>query len=92
MSVTLERTVSVANPQGLHMRPCAAFAELAMKFQSDVVVQHNGQTANGKSIWDLLSLAAMPGGMLTVQTAGPDAREALEALAGLISQIPDKEN
>jgi phosphotransferase system HPr (HPr) family protein len=90
MSVALERNVTVANPNGLHMRPCAAFAELAMRFQSDVLVRHNGQTANGKSIWDLLSLAAMPGVILTLQASGPDADEALSALSHLLAEDGEK--
>jgi phosphotransferase system HPr (HPr) family protein len=85
MSVALEQNVTVANPNGLHMRPCAAFAELAMRFQSEVFVHHNGQIANGKSIWDLLSLAAMPGVILTLQARGPDAAEALSALSRLLA-------
>jgi phosphotransferase system HPr (HPr) family protein len=89
MSSELQRrTVLVANPQGLHMRPSAAFAQLAGQFQSEVVVIYDGKTANGKSIWDLMGLAAMPGAELTLEVAGPDAEKALDALAALVATVP----
>lgn len=89
--VRLLRKVSVANPQGLHLRPSAAFAELAGKFESNVHVSHDGRTVNGKSIWDLISLAAMPGVELTLEADGPDAPAALDALAELLAQVPPAE-
>jgi phosphotransferase system HPr (HPr) family protein len=84
----LRRTVVVVNPQGLHMRPSAAFVEVASRFQADITVHHEGRSVNGKSLWDLLLLAAMPGSELVIEAAGPDAPPALEALAELLSQAP----
>jgi len=70
------------------MRPSAAFVELAGRFNCDVKVSHNGQTVNGKSIWDLMLLAAMPGSELTLIADGPDAPQALDALSLLLSTPP----
>jgi phosphotransferase system HPr (HPr) family protein len=84
----LQRKVVLANPNGLHLRPSAAFAELAGHYQSNVCVSLDGRTVNGKSIWDLISLAAMPGSELTLEADGPDAAEALEALAELLARVP----
>ena len=84
----MQRRVLVANPQGLHMRPSAAFVELAGRFESHVTVTHNGNSVNGKSIWDLLTLAAEVGSELTLEADGPDAPAALEALSKLISTPP----
>ena len=39
--------------------------------------------ADGKSILELLTLAAEAGTRLVVEATGPDAREALEAIGGL---------
>jgi len=89
--VVLTRTVVLANPNGLHMRPSAAFVELAGRFNCDVKVSHNGQTVNGKSIWDLMLLAAMPGSELTLEVEGPDAPQALEALATYLTTPPPVE-
>lgn len=87
-SEPMRRTVVVANPQGLHMRPSAAFVELAGRYESSVVVHCDGKSVNGKSLWDLLLLAAMPGCELTIEADGPDAFAAVEALAALIATAP----
>jgi phosphocarrier protein HPr len=84
----LRRRVVLANPNGLHMRPSAAFVELAGKFQSNVTVSRAGCSVNGKSLWDLLLLAAEHGSELTLEADGPDAPEALDALAALLSTPP----
>ena len=83
------RKVLLTNPNGLHMRPSAAFVEMAGRFQSDVTVSVEGRSANGKSIWDLMALAAMPGSELTLLADGPDAPQALDALSALLSTPPD---
>ena len=80
----LQMQVLITNPQGLHMRPSAAFAELAGRFQSNVTVHYEGKAVNGKSLWDLMLLAAMPNTELTLEADGPDAAAALDALAALL--------
>jgi len=86
----LQHKVIITNPHGLHMRPSAAFVELAGRFQSTVTVIHDGRSVNGKSLWDLMLLAAEPGSELTVQVTGPDAPAALDALVALL-QAPSPE-
>jgi phosphotransferase system HPr (HPr) family protein len=84
----LRREVLITNPQGLHMRPSAAFAELAGRFQSNVTVHYEGKAVNGKSLWDLMLLAAMPNTAITLEVDGPDAPAALDALAALLQAPP----
>jgi len=79
------RQVGIANVLGLHMRVAHQFVRLAGQYQSEVGVGCNGITANGKSILDLLSLAAACGTMLVLEARGCDADDAVAALAGLIS-------
>jgi phosphotransferase system HPr (HPr) family protein len=87
----LRRNVLITNPQGLHMRPSAAFAELAGRFQSSVTVHYEGKAVNGKSLWDLMLLAAMPNTEVTLEVDGPDAVAALEALVALLQAPPEGE-
>jgi phosphotransferase system HPr (HPr) family protein len=83
--VTLaRRQVEVRNALGLHMRPASKFVELALKFQSDVRVHYNGNEFNGKSILELTSLAAERGTQLELEARGPDAAQAVTALAELV--------
>jgi phosphotransferase system HPr (HPr) family protein len=87
---TLQHKVLITNPQGLHMRPSAAFAEMAGRYQSSVTVYHEGRSVNGKSLWDLLLLAATPGSELILEVAGPDAEDALGALISLLNKPPEE--
>jgi phosphocarrier protein HPr len=88
---SLSKKVVVSNPQGFHMRPMAAFAQLAARFQSSVKVSREGQSVNGKSILDLMLLAAAQGTELTLEVAGPDAQSALDALVNLLRKPAEEE-
>jgi phosphocarrier protein HPr len=79
------RQVAVNNVLGLHLRAADKFVRLAKAFQSDVKVRSNSNTADGRSILDLLSLAAECGTMLAVEARGCDAEDAVTALVTLIS-------
>ena len=91
MTQTLRRTVTIANPNGLHMRPAAAFAELAAKFNSSVKLARDTQTVDGRNWLELLLLAAEPGTELTLEVAGPDAAQAIDALAKQLASVPAPE-
>ncbi len=91
-TVPLQRKVVLLNPNGLHLRPSTAFVQLAGKFESNITVSHAGRSVNGKSIWDLLTLEALGGSELTLEADGPDAQQALDALAELLSTPPPPEN
>jgi phosphocarrier protein HPr len=80
----LQHTVVITNPQGFHLRPMAAFARLAGDFQSNVTLSWQGRTGNGKSIFDLMMLAAPQGSEFTLEVDGPDAPAALEALVAVL--------
>jgi len=79
------RHVEILNRFGLHMRPADRFVRLAMKYQSEIRVIHEGNEFNGKSILDLTSVAAQLGTRLVVEARGPDAHAAVGALAELIA-------
>jgi phosphocarrier protein HPr len=82
---TLQCKVIITNPQGFHMRPVSAFAQLAMQFRSTVTVYKDGQAINGKSPLELMFLGAEQGTELILEVTGPDARAALQALSELMA-------
>ena len=52
----LRQSVTITNPQGLHMRPLQAFVETAGRFRSAVfVTRDGGERVNGKSLLNLLT-------------------------------------
>ena len=83
---TVERKVTITNPMGFHMRPQKAFAQLAQQFQSNVTLIKDDRRVNGKSQFDLLLMTVPQGTEVTIQASGSDAKEALDALADLLSR------
>lgn len=80
----ISRTYLIKNKFGLHARPSASFVQTASRFRSEIQVEKDGQLADGRSIMDLMMLAAAQGAYITVNAKGEDALEALEALGTLI--------
>jgi len=85
-SQTVSREVVVANSQGLHARPADLLAREARRWQSRIELVADSQRVDGKSILDVLTLAAEAGTRLVVEATGPDAREALEAIGSLFDR------
>ena len=81
----IERTVRIVNKNGLHARPAAEIVKLAAKFNSDITITKDDLDVNGKSIMGVMMLAAEHGSDITFRAEGPDAQQALEALATLVS-------
>jgi phosphocarrier protein HPr len=79
-------TVQVVNPHGMHLRPADLFVRTAMRFQAKVCVTFEGQQVDGRSIVELLMLAARKGTQLTICTSGDDCEEALAALVQLVER------
>lgn len=76
--------VQIHNKRGLHARATAKFVHVAEKFDADVTVTKDGESVNGGSIMALLSFGAAQGTTILVETKGPEAEEALEALLALV--------
>jgi phosphocarrier protein len=79
------REIEIVNKLGLHARAAAKLTQLAARFASDVDVMRNGRKVNAKSIMGVMMLAAGKGSKITLENAGPDEEQAMEALCALIS-------
>jgi len=85
--VTVERTVTVVNKNGLHARPSSVLAEGALRFpQASIVIRKGDLEVDAKSIMELLLLEASCGTVLTLVASGPGSDEALDALAALFER------
>ena len=84
-SAGVEKTVFIRGDLGLHARPAAKLAQTAQQFESQVTLEYEGQTADAKSILDILSLAAGRGASLVLRCDGEDAARAAEAIAEVFS-------
>ncbi len=80
-----ERSVRIANRNGIHARPAAEIVKVAAKFKSEIVLVRDDLEVNGKSIMGVMMLAAEFGSTLAIRAAGDDADAAVEAIATCIA-------
>jgi phosphocarrier protein len=79
------RVLEICNKKGLHARASAKFVQTVERFDCDVRVTRGHETVGGTSIMGLMMLAAGTGTCITVEATGPEAAEAIEALAQLVA-------
>ena len=80
------RDIIVSNKLGLHARPAMQFVDLANQFKSDIKVTKFGEEpgeADGKSVMEMIILAATEGTKMRIDAEGEDAEDAVTQLAGL---------
>ena len=83
--MNVEQSVQILNKNGLHARPAAEMVKAAAKFKSDITISREDIEVNGKSIMGVMMLAAECGASITLRATGPDAQEAVSALATLVA-------
>ena len=81
----IERQATIVNQEGLHARPAARIVRLASSFASEIELSKDGLDVNGKSIMGVMMLAAECGSEITIRATGPDAEQAVQALAELVA-------
>lgn len=79
------RTCLIVNRKGLHARATAKFVQCVEAFEADVQVSRCGETVGGLSIMGILTLGAGQGTTIAVSAMGPQAQDAVDALAALIA-------
>jgi len=77
------RTVEIINRKGLHARASAKLAELALKLPTIVTVSFEGESADARSIMDLLCLGAAIGSTVELSADGKEAAAALNQVEAL---------
>ncbi len=76
---------AIINKLGLHARASAKLTQLASGFPCEVWLERNGRRVNAKSIMGVMMLAAAKGSTITIDTAGEQADEALQAIQDLVA-------
>jgi phosphotransferase system HPr (HPr) family protein len=80
------REVVVSLENGLHLTPSSQIVQLAQKFSCRLLIRKGERVADGKSMLDLMQLAAEQGEMLRLEAEGDDAADAIAAIARLFEQ------
>ncbi|MCH8842641.1 MAG: HPr family phosphocarrier protein [SAR324 cluster bacterium] len=77
-------SVVITNKLGLHARAAAKLVQLSSQFSADITLEKDGQTADAKSIMDVLMLTGTKDSRLNVLAEGKDEQVALEEVVRLI--------
>jgi phosphocarrier protein len=80
-----EESVTIQNKLGLHARAAAIFSKQAAEFSSKIEVTKNQMKVNGKSIMELLTIAAVKGCNISIRADGDDEEHAINALVSLVN-------
>jgi phosphocarrier protein HPr len=80
----IERVVKIRNKLGLHARAAVKFVNTANRFGSDVKIEKDGNSIDGKSILGILTLAAIQGSEIVLKVRGADEIAASRALIELV--------
>ena len=86
-----QAVLNICNQRGLHARASAKFVKLASAYEAEVRVTRDGTTVDARSIMGLLMLGAGAGCDVTIEGEGPDAAEAVAALADLVNRKFDED-
>lgn len=85
------RELAIINQRGLHARASAKFVKCAESFDADITVSRDGMSVPATSIMGLMMLGAALGTSISVVASGPQAEQALDALAQLVESKFDEE-
>lgn len=78
------KPVTLANPNGLHARPAAVFAQAAKRFAASIYLHKQQESVNAKSLVAIMTLQTAHGDAVQVSAAGPDAEVAIKTLVELL--------
>jgi phosphocarrier protein HPr len=84
---TASRETKICNTLGMHARPAMQFVDVANQFQSQITVYKGGEEpaeADGKSVMQMIILAATEGTPMRIEAIGEDAEQAVQKLVELI--------
>ncbi len=82
----LKRTLKIVNLRGLHARASRKLAELALTYESTLImVRREDDEADARSLMDLMMLGAGIGSEIEVDAEGPQALEALDAIEAMVA-------
>ena len=81
----IQHKVRIKDRFGLHARPASHVVEMADRFESEIFFIHGDHKANGRSILDVMSVAAGACELLIV-IDGSDEEEALKGLLEVLNE------
>ena len=87
--IMYEEKITIQNQSGLHARQASELVEVSSKYDSDIILVHEDDEINAKSIISVLSGGILPGMEVLLQVEGSDEQEAAQAVSALLHNLPD---
>ena len=81
----IEKSLTIVNKLGLHVRAATQLVQLANQFDAEVILQKGDKQANANSVLGLMMMESHQGEQVTVISEGPDAEAAMDAVEALIA-------
>jgi phosphocarrier protein len=78
-------TKTISNKLGLHARASAKLTKVAASYPCEIWISKGDRRVNAKSIMGVMMLAAGIGSEVSIEAVGERDKEALDALAALIT-------
>lgn len=83
------KEITIKNQTGLHARPASQLVMECKKFESEITLTREDNSANAKSIMSIMAMAIMSGDKIQVSAEGPDADAAVDAIATFLESIEE---
>lgn len=80
----VEAEVKITNRLGIHARPATLLVKAAQKFRSRITLLKDDMEVDGRSIMDIMILAAEPDTTIIIRADGDDEDKALKALKKIV--------
>lgn len=80
-----QASLELVNRLGLHARAASKLTKLCNQFNSEIIFDKDGKTAEGRNIMGIMLLAAAKGTVLQVTATGADEDKALAAIQQLFA-------
>jgi phosphocarrier protein len=81
----ISKVITIANAQGLHMRPAGLLTKELAAFKSAVTIKYNGKDYNAKSIMMVMAACIKCGAEVEFVCDGEDEAEALAKIESLVA-------
>ena len=78
--------IVITNKLGLHARAAAKLVQLSSQFTSRITLDKDDQTADAKSIMEVLMLTGTKDSVVTISAQGKDEKDALNEVVSLFKE------
>ena len=85
IATTAKREIRIVGESGLTMLKCSRLVEQFSAFTGKITISNGVISVDGRSIIDMLRLAAVSGTVLSIEIVGPEADLLMQRIAPLLA-------